>query len=332
MRSILLLWLALLPALAGTDEALRYSDRTGGCALIIWHHGQTRLESYRSGGAPGRKENVYSITKSLAALGAFSAAGQGRLRFDEKAAGSIPAWSADPRKKQITIRELLRQTSGLASGFDALYSPHLRDKKKVISRLPAVTPPGQAFLYGPSHYEALEVLLAQKLGRNPLSLIEKSVLGPIGVRTERWRKDRSGEPYFSAGAHLSARDLLKVGHLIRRQGWHWIFPLIPSGALTQASTGSKANAMYGLGFWLNQNAPLKNAVERDVEEAISQSLSSESWSRSCLSRSAPADLIALVGSRGQRVYISRSQNLVIVRLGRENGFRDPEFLKTYFAR
>lgn len=333
MRGFLLLSLALaFPAFAGTKEALQYSNRTGGCALIIWQNGQTRLEDYRRGGAPEKKEYVYSITKSLAALGTFSAVGKGLVKFDEKAARSIPAWQKDPRKNRITIRELLSQTSGLASGFDALYAASLRDKKKVISRLPAISPPGKSFLYGPSHYEALEVVLARKLGRSPLPLIENSVLGPLGIRSERWRKDTAGDPYFSAGARLSARDLLKVGHLVRRKGWNWIFPLVPSSSITQASTGSGANSMYGFGLWLNANARQKNTMERDVEEAISQSLSPALWSRSCLSRSAPADLVAMVGSRGQRVYISRSQNLVIVRLGRDYGFRDPDFLRAFFAR
>ncbi len=333
MRYALLAFFSiLLPALAGPAEALHYSDRSGGCALIIWQDGRTLLESYRQGGAPEKKEYVYSITKSLAALATFSAVGKGVLKFEEKAAGAISAWQGDPRKSQITVRELLSQTSGLASGFDALYSPNLRHKGKVISQLPALSRPGQSFVYGPSHYEALEVMLARKLGRDALPLIEDSVLGPLGIRSDRWRRDHSGEPFFSAGARLSARDLLKVGHLVRRKGWNWIIPLVPAGAMAQATTGSAANAMYGLGFWLNANASGQQAVERDVEEAITQGLSSECWSRSCLSRSAPSDLVAMVGSRGQRVYVSPSTNLVIVRLGRENGFRDPEFLRAYFAR
>jgi hypothetical protein len=68
-------------------------------------------------------------------------------------------------------------------------------------------------------------------------------------------------------------------------------------------------------------------MEIDVEEAISRRAS---WDRLCLSRSAPSDMIAMVGSRGQRVYVSSSKRLIIVRLGSEPGFRDPDFLRRFF--
>lgn len=321
-----------LNALADADQAARYSDKHGGCALIIWQNGRIQLERYRNGGAPEREEPIYSITKSLAALGTFAAIGKGLTKLDEPVSRTLTSWQKDALKRQITVRELLNQTSGLATGYESLYARTLKDKHKALWRVPAVTTPGTTFLYGPSNHEALEAMLSQKLHRSPLSLIESSVLAPIGVSTDYWRRDAAGQPYFSAGARLSARDLLKVGHLVRRNGWNWIFPILPSQLMTEISRGSKANAMYGLSFWLNGQAGQKNVAERDVEEAIFAGLSAAQWQQSCLSKAAPSDLIAMVGSRGQRVYISRSQNLVIVRLGREKGFRDPDFLRAYFGR
>jgi hypothetical protein len=38
----------------------------------------------------------------------------------------------------------------------------------------------------------------------------------------------------------------------------------------------------------------------------------------------------MVGSRGQRIYVSSSRKLVIVRLGTKAGFRDPDFLRRFF--
>jgi CubicO group peptidase (beta-lactamase class C family) len=315
-------------AFAGTDDAARYSAGHGERALLVWQHGRLRMERYQTGGSPDKTENVYSITKSLCALGTFTAIGRKVLKLDEPVSLTLTEWRDDPRKRLITVRDLLNQTSGLSPGFDEIYSTNLLNKEKVALKLPVVSTPGEAFAYGPSHYEALEALMARKLERSPLAWLDGALFDPLGIKPGGWRRDRLGNPYFSAGAHLSARDLLAAGKFVRREGWNRIFSRVPASLIRTASTGSSANPMYGLGFWLNRCAPEKDALECDVEEAISSRR--PAWAHSCLSKNAPSDLIAMVGSHGQRVYISSSQDLIIVRLGRGTGFRDPDFLRAFF--
>ncbi len=314
-------------ARADTESAARYSAQHGERALLVWQNGRLRFERYGPKEAPDKPEHIFSITKSLCALGTFAAVGRKLLQLDEPVSLTLTEWQIDPRKRKITVRDLLNQTSGLSPGYEELYAANLRNKNQKALNLPAVAAPGKEFDYGPSHYEVLEALLARKLGESPLVWIQSSLFGPLGITPGGWRRDLAGNPYFSAGAQVSARDLLVVGHLVRRKGWHWIFPLVPSSLMRTASAGSPANPMYGLGFWLNRLATERNAIEIDVEEAIS---SRASWDRLCLSRSAPSDMVAMVGSRGQRVYVSSSKRLIIVRLGREPGFRDPDFLRRFF--
>lgn len=317
-------------AQAGIDSALRYSDQHGGHAFLVWQNGEIIRESYAHGGSLVRGENIYSITKSLSAMGVFSAIGKDWMKLDTPASQFLPSWKKSPAKRAITVRELLDQTSGLASGFETLYAKSLRDKRTAALAISLVNPPGEIFAYGPSNYETLEALMAGCLGRSPRQWILDTVLTPIGVKPVQWRKDRLDHPFFSAGVFLTARDLLSVGQLVRRKGARWIFPVFPSLLMDIATQGSPANRMYGLGFWLNHGGRQPEAVERDVEEAISQPLSREAWAHSCLSRKAPSDLIAMVGSNGQRVYVSTSQRIVIVRLGVRGGFRDPDFLRAFF--
>lgn len=310
-------------AQSGITEAASYSRRIGENALLIWKDGRIVYERQGKGRADA---NVYSITKSLAALGTLQAIGRGVLRLDDPVSTTFTNWKADSRKRHITVRQLLSQTSGLATGYEELYGRGVRDKTTAVLKLPAVSRPGESFAYGPSHYEALAALAARKSPPAASWL----TLPLTDARPADLRRDRLGQPYFSAGARLTSRQLLEMGQLIRRQGWVFIFPVIPSRLIREATTGSDANAMYGSGLWLNQNARRPSAVERDVEEAIGAGLSSAQWATSCLSRQAPPDLIAMVGSRGQRVYIVPSRNEIIVRLGTEPGFRDPEFLRAYY--
>jgi CubicO group peptidase (beta-lactamase class C family) len=56
----------------------------------------------------------------------------------------------------------------------------------------------------------------------------------------------------------------------------------------------------------------------------------QSWRNACLCRSAPADLIACIGSYGQRLYIVPSQKLVIVRLAKDSKPNDAQMLRLLF--
>jgi len=317
-----------IEASADTGRAAHYSARHRERALLIWQKGRIRLERYATGGAPDKAENIYSITKSVCALATFSAIGRSILQLDEPVSWTLTEWRNDPQKRKIRVRDLLNQTSGLSPGFAELYAGNIRNKEKVALRLPVISPPGKKFAYGPSHYEALEVLMARKLQRSPLPWIEGALLNPLGIKPGRWRQDRMGNPYFSAGAQLSARDLLAAGQVIRGRGWNRLFSRVPTSLIHTASIGSSANPMYGLGFWLNLNALRKDSLEYDIEETIE--LSQVPWRRSCLSKRAPPDLIVMAGSHGQRVYVSPSQDLIVVRLGRRAGFRDPDFLRALF--
>jgi CubicO group peptidase (beta-lactamase class C family) len=322
-RVLILLLAAVNWALGDVTDAASYSRRTGESALLIWKNGRIIFERGASGSVDA---NVFSITKSLAALGTLQAINRGVLRLDDRVSDIFTAWQSDPRRRLITVRQLLSQTSGLATGYEELYGRGVRDKNAAVLKLPAIARPGEAFAYGPSHYEALAALATRK---SPPAASWLSI--PLtNVRPADLRRDKLGQPYFSAGARLTPRQLLEMGQLVRRQGWVLIFPIIPSRLMREATTGTRANAMYGFGLWLNQNAGRSSSVERDVEEAIGAGLSPAQWNVSCLSRRAPSDLIAMVGSRGQRVYVIPSRNEIIVRLGRESGFRDPDFLRAYY--
>lgn len=309
---------------ADLPAAAKYSGKHGETALLVWENGRMRFERQKTSLATA---NAFSITKSLAALGVLNAVARGILDLDERVSRTIPSWRSDERKSRITVRDLLGQTSGLSPGYETLYSDRVRDKSSAALKLPAVSGPGSTFAYGPSHYEALEALMAKKSPRPSQVWL---ALPHTKVKPDRFRKDALGHPYFSAGAQLSPKQFLELGQIVEHRGRAGLFPVIPPALIGEATTGSEANPMYGLGFWLNSNARKPSAVDRDIEQAIRAGLSKDQWGKSCLSKDAPADLVAMVGSRGQRVYVVPSRNQVIVRLGNASTFRDPEFLRALY--
>jgi CubicO group peptidase (beta-lactamase class C family) len=317
------------------SAAASYSRKCGGQALVILQGGRTLHESYAAGIAPERTFLVMSITKNLAALAIFAARSEGLLSLDEPVARTIPEWRGDTGKSALTIRNLLDQTSGLATGYNTIYARGVRDKNKLAISLPLVAKPGTRFAYAPGNYELLEEILRRKLQSrhtDPLTYLAAKILVPLGVpAVAEWRHDRKGNPFFSAGARLTARDLAKIGEFIRNRGRVWILPALPQSAFAGAFTGSAANSMYGLSFWLNANVARAGADPLSIEGTLGQSRSPEEWRRSSISNVAPADLIAMVGSGGERCYIVPSRKLVIVRFGKGSNFSDAEFLRRLFG-
>ena len=310
----------MLPCGAGDldfDGAAKYSRATGGGTLLIWQKGQTRSDSTR-GSSPTTPAEIFSITKSLTALAWLA-----RFSPETKVPVSLKS------QESLRAATLLSQTSGISPGAGVIYRRKAKDVYSSALRLPRIAAPGTAFAYGPAHYEILGGALERTTnGQNAVTAI---LLRRLGITPPAWRSDGRGRPFYSAGAFLTANDLLRIGRLILDHGRTGMFsPVIPADHLATAFRGTEANPAYGLGFWLNARASKPGSQERDIEQALSLNLSTAGWQHTCLSKAAPDDLVCMAGSNGQRVYISRSKNLVVVRTGGSRRFRDPDFLRILF--
>ena len=312
--------------------ARSYSRFHGGTALLIKQGNAIVLEKYDNGGSATRRSLAFSMTKSFCSLMAMAGEADRFFSLDEKVADTILEWRRDPLKSQITVRELLNQTSGLATGYNALYANSVSNKGCTAVKVATLYEPGSTFLYGPSHWEVFEEFLRRKLksrGMSPLIYLRRKVLGACGIDVSGWRTDHAGNPYFSTGAMLTARQLTQAGDLLLNSGrWNFI-QLIPRKDLLTLS-GTPANPMYGMGFWLNRNSKTPGVKEVAIEQHLGGGYSASSWKHACISKYAPPDLIAMVGSRGQRLYVIPSRQLVIARQGVSDNFRDSEFLRILF--
>lgn len=294
-----------------------YSRKNGGTVLIISTEGQGEFSSFRAGSHLRTPMPVFSITKSLTALACLNLRG---FALDQVVrSGSKP----------MTFRHLLSQTSGIATGYEKLYKKNIPDVRKAASSLPQVTPPGEAFSYGPSHYEFIGSVIGPGNSRpDRARLALAKFLNRLDVHPAGWRTDQGNRIFLSAGAVLTPEDLLKIGrYLLDAPPGFRLFSR--GNNVKPAFVGSAANPAYGLGFWLNN--PGRNSTERDIEAALAARLGRNAWSRMSLSNAAPGDLICMAGSGGQRVYIIPSLGTVIVRLGRSSRFKDPQFLKALFS-
>src|SRR5438132_8185191 len=315
---------------ADCARAAKYSESKRGVAMVVIQNGRTVFEHYANGGSANRRWPIFSGTKTFWGIAALAAARDGLFKLDDPVSDTITEWKSDPRKSQITIRELLSQTDGI-EGASRLQRASIRDRNAMAIRLSVVAEPGSAFIYGPSHLQIFSELLRRKLrGRDVISYFEGRVSNRLGLGRLNYKKDARGDPLPATGFELTAREWACLGELVLGQGSYHGRQIVPAALLREAFAGSAANPSYGLTFWLNRQAP--NGREADMERMIDLPWQSAEWTGVCICKDAPADMVVALGSHYQRLFIIPSLKAIIVRQGLEARFSDAHFLRLVLGR
>jgi CubicO group peptidase (beta-lactamase class C family) len=306
---------------ATVRAAAAYSASTGGKSFVAIQRGESLLEQNA-----GEPHKIYSGVKAFWGLAALAAAEDGLLSLDETVAATIPAWRSDPRKARVTIRQLLDFSCGLEPVF-YLHNDNPGDRDRIAIAAPMAASPGSAFIYGPSALQVFHQVLKQKLhGESPTHYLERRVLSPLGLGSQRYLKDSAGNPLLAAGWYLSARQWARLGQLALAAG----APVVTSGSLAQCWRGSPANRAFSIGWWNNRAAP--GGREFDFEDMLVPKWPRQNWSGAVLCREAPSDLVACIGSGYQRLYVIPSLGLVVVRQSSGGRFSDARFLRLLLGR
>lgn len=304
-------------------RAAEYSAAHRGMALVVMKNGKVLFEDYRNGASRSTAMKIYSGTKGFWNFAALAAQEDGVLDLDEKAAATLTEWAGDPKKSRLTLRALLNFSAGLNEAY-SLHGDGWDDRDAFALKQPVLGSPGHTFIYGPTGLQCFHEAFKRKLaprGETPTHYLERRVLRPLGLGSQRYLTDKAGNPLLAAGFSMSPSQWSKMGRALLAGG----APVL-HGSLDEALSGSAANPMFGLGFWNNRLAGT-GAREVDPEEMLHLKWQNQNWSNTCICRSAPSDLVASVGSGGQRLYVIPSMNLVVVRQGGLTKFSDGAFLR-----
>jgi len=298
-------------------EALAYSAQRNGAAVIVVRHGVVLGEDYPGANADMRHP-IGTATRVFTPVLAASLAEERLLNLDEPVAATLGDWGAHPVKSTISIRVLLSGASGIAFG-------RARDRSLAAAiALEPVDQPGQRFHDDPAPYVLFTEIARRKLearGRepDPARWLTTRTLLPIGCVPIGWARGGDGAPRFDDGAAVSARGFAAVGELIRRDGVWRAQQLAHAGVIGEALRGSFAEARAGFGLWLAAPGRGDDPTESDLWRGRSP---------------APATLAMASGQGGQRLYISPTEGLVVVRQARSmsasNQWSDAQFLSLIY--
>lgn len=131
--------------------------------------------------------DLASISKSFTALGVLLLRDQGLIDLDAPVQQYLPDFQLDdPRAGDITIRQLLNQTSGLPGNMSApLIFQEGEDEFKAVvaaaSRLQLDRDPGSSFQYADINYCLLGALIERVTGTTFEDYMQQNVFGPLGM-------------------------------------------------------------------------------------------------------------------------------------------------------
>lgn len=299
-------------------EAERYAAAFDSYAFIVVHRGVVQTEWYAPGWSRDRLTQSQSMMKTLAALALGAAIADGYIKSVEEPVGTyLPEWTGDARGA-IRIRDLLQMASGLAqarftlnpfAGDSAFRFLNSSDRAAVYLRTPSVMPPAREFDYNDLDAALAGLIVQRATGQPWARWLDEKIWRPMGGQHARVWLDRTGEggTAMTACCMLApAMDWVRVGLLIKDRGLVRGVQVLPPEWIDAMTTPSPLFAGYGYFTWLGAGMGDKRLREDDRERPQTEAF-------------LVPDLFMLLGRGGQRVYVSRARDLVIVRLGPHNG-------------
>jgi CubicO group peptidase (beta-lactamase class C family) len=241
-----------------------------------------------------------SITKSVVALLLGIAIDQGWVKgVDESVLSFFPEYAdiQSREKRRITLRHLLTMSSGLEwHELDTPYSSELNsenladnalDPLRYVLEQKVVAEPGRVWNYSSGSTELLGAVLEKSIGE-PLDRLARNLLfDALCIVDVEWCMRPQGHPSAAYGLRMRPRDVAKIGQLVL-QGGEWNSTQLVSASWIAVATTQQINApsfgSYGYQFWIERTL----IGDRPVDWAIG------------------------VGFGGQRLWISRALDLVLV--------------------
>ena len=228
--------------------------------MLVSQHGQVVVERYWGSAGADRATNVKSASKSVLSALVGIAIAEGHIRgIDQPISDFFPAYFArqdvDPRKRQITVGNLLSMQSGLESTSFNEYGAWVGSRDWVRAALdqPMVDAPGGRMLYSTGSTHLLSAILTRATGRSTWQYANEKLAEPLGFRIRPWQRDPQGIFFGGNDMYLTPRQMLRFGQLWLdggRAGDRQIVPAEWVRNSVQPRTSSPYNGHgYGLGWW-----------------------------------------------------------------------------------
>ncbi len=261
----------------GLTDLVALVKENNSSSFMMLSGGRVLVEEYFLNATRTTELDVASVQKSFTSTLLGLARDKQLLSFDDTVSSHLAeGWSNATQQQEAAIT--LRHLMTHASGLNP-------------NTLNYATTPGTLFDYNTNAYQKLRLVLEQVAGTDINELSREWLFNAIGIGGQ-WVLREGQDPTGAAlwGLELAARDMARFGLLAQRAGVWSNQAVTAEGWFDEAWSPSAVKADYGLLWWLQGLGSLGK-------------------------KGAPADLVAALGARDQKVFIAPSLDLVVTRQG-----------------
>jgi beta-N-acetylhexosaminidase len=199
-------------ALARVDSIVRAAvadSAASGAALAIGRHGRlVDLAGYGDlaygSHRPATPTSIWDLASLTKVVGTTTETmmlvQEGRLDLDAKVVSYLPWWSrGDPRKNEVTVRELLMHDAGLPA-FRKWYFDHkgVQEYKDAVADEPLIYDPGTETIYSDIGIMTLGWILESIQGQTLDTFLQDSVFRPLGMLDTQYKPPAYLKPRIAA--------------------------------------------------------------------------------------------------------------------------------------
>ena len=194
-------------------------------SLLVIKDGRLIAEEYFHEGSIDQKINMKSVTKSYTSALTGIALEQGCLaNVDQKMMEFFPELAGrlrDPRKMEITIRELLQMRGGYPweeSSPELVKIMYAGFRPSTLVDIPLSQDPGTDFQYSNLSSHIVGMIVARACGMDLKTFGQENLFAPLGTEVGFWRQDSEGYYFGFAELEFTARDMAKFGLMVLNDG------------------------------------------------------------------------------------------------------------------
>jgi len=228
---------------AALESAAAYAGAHGSLALIVSRHDHIVFERYWGGTGFDTPVDAQSFTRLLAALAAGPALSHRLIGWPDQPVGAfIGEWNHDARG-EITVRNLLQMSSGLATGSTTGPSD---DVTAALLHTPLARTPGVTRVEQASDPQLLALVLERATKQRYPSYLSEALWRRIGAADAWLTLDRVGGTARADCCMLAHQgDWIRIGELLLRDGNYRGDEVIRPGWVTLMRAPVQSDPQYG---------------------------------------------------------------------------------------